>query len=262
MYNEKPIFMKWAADMYDQKVTETDDVEFLLSIIGATPRRILEICCGSGRILVPLAKVGHSVCGLDADPFMLAKIPTKAEGLANIEWREADAVQGNWGGGNDVVVLAANILNNIVSDMGYEQSQKLFIEKAASALAPGGYLYIDYCPSGHRLTVPDESHEHSDESVIWAGEDGEGNYGRMILIGGGYDAATQMDSFIRRFELTLKNGEAVSQEFPCQKHYVSLDQLHDWLQEAGFTIEQEYADYHRNPIDDNSIRVIIYARKG
>ena len=58
LFNEKPIISKWVADMYDQKVTETNDVEFLLSVVGQTPKRILEVCCGSGRILVPLAKAG------------------------------------------------------------------------------------------------------------------------------------------------------------------------------------------------------------
>jgi len=36
-----------------------DHIEFLLSVVGPTPKRILEVCCGSGRILVPLANAGH-----------------------------------------------------------------------------------------------------------------------------------------------------------------------------------------------------------
>ncbi|MCL2519206.1 MAG: class I SAM-dependent methyltransferase, partial [Oscillospiraceae bacterium] len=65
MFNEKPIISKWVADMYDQKVTETNDVEFLLSVIGQESKKILEVCCGSGRILVPLARAGHDVTGFD-----------------------------------------------------------------------------------------------------------------------------------------------------------------------------------------------------
>jgi SAM-dependent methyltransferase len=144
LFNEKPIISKWVADMYDQKITETNDVDFLLSLIGSKPKRILEVCCGSGRILVPLAKEGHNVSGFDADEFMLAKIPAKANGLNNITWQTADAVHNDWGSDYGVVVLAGNILYNIVSDMGYAESQELFIKKAASALKPGGYVYIEY----------------------------------------------------------------------------------------------------------------------
>lgn len=262
MFNEKPSISKWVADMYDQKVTETNDVDFLLSVIGQTPKRILEVCCGSGRILIPLAKVGHIVTGFDADEFMLAKISAKTKRLMNIEWKAADAVQDDWGADYDVVVLAGNILYNIVSDMDYAKAQELFIQKAASALAPGGYVFIEYQPGCHRITQEEPSHNDNRDLIVWEGTDNEGNYGKMILLMGSYDADTRLSSFIRRFKITLKNGETVMQDIPCQKHFASLEQLHDWLAESGFTVEQEYGDYDRKPIDEVSMRAIIYARKG
>ena len=261
MFNEKPIISKWVADMYDQKVTETNDVEFLLSVIGQTPKRILEVCCGSGRILVPLAKAGHTVTGFDADEYMLAKISAKAKGLNKIEWRAADAIQDDWGADYDVVVLAGNILYNIVSVTDYAKAQELFIKKAASALAPGGHIYIEYQPGGHRITQVEPSSTDDRDWVVWDGMDSDGNRGKMILLAGSYNADTRLSNFIRRFELTLKNGETVRQDIPCQKHFASLEQLHGWLKNAGFFIEQEYGDFNCNPVTDDSRGVVIYARK-
>lgn len=261
MFNEKPVLSKWVADMYDQKVTETNDVDFLLSVIGNEPKRILEVCCGSRRILVPLAKAGHIVSGLDADEYVLAKIQAKAKELDNILWRKADAVHDDWGEDFDIVVLAGNILYNIVSDMDYAKSQELFIQKAASALKPGGYVYIEYQPGGHRITQSIPSHNKDGKWVVWEGTDGDGNHGRMILLGDSYDATTGMSSFTRRFELTLKNGEGITQDILCQKHFAPLEQLHEWLHSAGFIIEQEYGDTSRNAVNDESRGVIIYAKK-
>ena len=262
MFNEKPIISKWVADMYDQKVTETNDVDFLLSVIGQTPKRILEVCCGSGRILVPLAKAGHQVSGFDYDEFMLAKIPAKAEELQNIAWQKSDAIQDDWGTGFDVVVLAGNILYNIVSDMDYTKSQELLIQKAASALVPGGYVYIEYQPGGHRIAQSTPSHDNNDgEWVVWEGTDNDGNSGKMSLTSGSYDAATGMSSFMRRFELTLKNGEKITQDIQCGKHFAPLEQLRGWLRGAGFIIEQEYSDFKGNPVNDDSRGIVIYARK-
>lgn len=261
LFNEKSIISKWAADMYDQKETNMDDVEFLLSTIGSTPKRILEVCCGSGRILVPLAKTGHTVSGFDADEFMLAKIPAKASDHRNIEWKKSDAVHDDWGTGFDVVVLAGNILYNIVSDMDYAKAQELFIQKAASALVPGGYIYIEYQPGGHNLAQPKQlSKQPTDaaERVIWEGRDNDGNFGRMLFLAGStYDADTQLNKFTRRFEITLANGELITQDIPSQKHFATLEQLHSWLANAGFVVEQEYGDYKRNPIECG---VIIYAK--
>jgi hypothetical protein len=83
----------------------------------------------------------------------------------------------------------------------------------------------------------------------------------MILLAGSYDAATRLDTFTRRFELTLKNGETVTQDILCQKHFASLEQLHGWLSDAGFVIEQEYGNTKKEPIGDESRGVIIYAKK-
>lgn len=262
MFNEKLIIIsKWAADMYDQEVTETDDVDFMMSLIGQSSKKILEVCCGSGRILIPLAKAGHTVYGFDADEFMLAKIPEKAKGHDNIKWRNADAVYGDWGTGFDMVVLAGNILFNIVSDIDYEKAQELFIQKASSALVPGGYVYIEYRPGVHRLTQPEESHKDSGEIVVWKGTDKDGNYGRMILLDREYDSITQLDKFTRRFELTLKNGETIKHDMLCFKHFATLEQIRGWMTKAGFSIEKEYGDYNGNAIGENSQKAIIFARK-
>ncbi len=86
MYNEKDIISKWNSEMYDCNETETDDVEYALSIIGAEPRRILEIACGSGRFLVPMAEAGHNVSGLDFDEHMLNRISAKIPDAQNIHW--------------------------------------------------------------------------------------------------------------------------------------------------------------------------------
>ena len=80
----------------DRYETETDDVDFLLSVIGSKPGRVLEAACGGGRILVPLAQAGHAVTGFDIDDCLLEKIGAKAEGLDNIVWYKADAVEDAW----------------------------------------------------------------------------------------------------------------------------------------------------------------------
>lgn len=99
------------------------------------------------------------------------------------------------------------------------------------------------------------------KTVVWEGTDGDGNRGWMILLGDSYNSATGIGSFTRRFELVLKNGETVTQDIPCQKHFAPLEQLHGWLQNAGFVIEQEYGDTEKNAVNTESRGVIIYARK-
>ena len=65
MFNEEKIIAKWAADMYDANETDTADVDFALSIVGDAPKRILEVACGSGRILVPRYDFVHQCRDLE-----------------------------------------------------------------------------------------------------------------------------------------------------------------------------------------------------
>jgi len=253
------------AELYDQHETQENDVKFILSLIGEQPKKVLETCCGSGRILVPLAKAGHDVTGFDADESMMGRIPKKAKGLDNIRWHKADAVYDDWGTGYDVVVLAGNILFNIVSGMEYKKAQGLFIKKAATALMPGGHVYVGYspwAPNGRTLTKPGQSCE-DDGSIVWSweGTDDDGNYEKDAVTAGSFDEETGILKYKRIFEQRLADGRVIKKEDEAIKHYATLAQLHGWLSDAGFEIELECEDFDKGPITDKSCEVIIYARK-
>lgn len=257
LFNEKAVIAKWNADMYDLNERETDDVKFALSIIGMTPKNILEIACGSGRFLVPMAKAGHTVTGLDFDKYMLNKIHSKSIGMNNISWRKADVIRDGWGSGFDVVMLAGNFLFNLISDMDYEEAQRLLFKKAANALVPGGSVYIDYGYTMH----PEEWFNNPCETVIWQGADSNGNIGRMSLLNSTFDKERNITRFIRRLELTLSDGSEIKEDIPSSKHFATLEQIHTWLSANGFIVQEEYGDYSRSPISENTNRAIIWARK-
>ena len=257
MSRDEEIISNWVAEMYDQDETEIEDVEFALSIIGSEPKHILEVACGSGRMLVPFAKAGHFVHGFDSDDAMLSRIESKVQGIEQISWEKADAFRESWGKDYDVVVVAANFLFNIVSDQNYEEAQALIIEKSAQALAQGGYLYIDYNYTLH----PEYWFEFQAERVIWQGQDSKGNFGKMSLLDSTYDRQTNYIRFKRLYELELDDGRHIQKEIICEKHFLLLDQLMQWLEAAGFEVEKIYGDYMKNSISENTNKAIVWARK-
>ncbi len=256
MYNEKDIIAQWNADMYDLNETDTDDVTFALMLMGKAPQKVLEIACGSGRFLIPLARAGHDVTGLDFDEYMLKKISHKITD-EKIKWHKADVIYDDWGTGFDVVILGANLLFNIVSDMNYEQAQELMIRKSAAALALGGHIFVD---CGYTKN-PEKWFHNPKPNIVWEGTDRHGNFGKMMLLESVYDAESRINRFIRRFEMTLADGSTLVQEIPSEKHFASLEQIHKWLEEAGFVIEQECGDYQGHPISEITNRAIVWAKK-
>ena len=256
MYNEKDIIAKWNADMYDLNETYTDDVEFALGLMGTKSKTVLEIACGSGRFMVPVAKAGHDVTGLDFDEYMLGKIADKVTN-EKITWHKADVIYNDWGSNFDVVILGGNFLYNIVSDMDYEKSQQLIIQKASNALTVGGHVFID---CGYTY-YPEKWFNNPNANVVWEGKDSRGNFGKMILLDSVYDKESRINKFVRRFEMVLADESTLVQEIPSEKHFATLEQIHMWLMEAGFVIEQECGDYQGNPISEKTHRAIIWAKK-
>lgn len=51
----------------------TDDIRFILDLAAAVAGPVLEIGCGSGRLLMPLARAGFDVVGVDTSSEMLAR---------------------------------------------------------------------------------------------------------------------------------------------------------------------------------------------
>ena len=232
MYNEKDVISKWNSEMYDCNETDINDVEFALSVIGVEPKRILEIACGSGRFLVPMANAGHNVTGLDFDEHMLNRISTKISGAQNIRWHKSDVINDKWETGFDIVLLVANFLFNIVSDMDYKHT-----------------LY------------PEKWFSNPNPNIVWQGTDSEGNWGKMVLLNNTYDKKTGIAKYTRRFEMTLTDGSSLVQEIPTEKHFATLEQVREWLNRSGFVIENEWGDYQGNPISENTHRAIIWAKK-
>lgn len=259
--NKDYILKHWYSYIYEQQVIEADEVNFILSIVGKEPKRILEVACGGGRISVPLAESGHFVTGFDADDYMLERIPLKAKGLGNIKlsYYKADAVKQDWGKDYDVVILAGNILVNIESDMDYQQAQELFIKKAADSVKQNGHLYLDLdC-----YDRPEQTSAQREEWVCFEGTDDLGTFGKYIVISGDYSTKTHIDRSFRRYEITPKDGGMFTVDRTISKHFPNYDQVKQWLEKAGWEIECLYGGYEKQSMDEKIIgnRAVIWARK-
>lgn len=83
----------------------------------------------------------------------------------------------------------------------------------------------------------------------------------MALLDNAYDTESRIARFVRRFDMILADGSTLVQEIPSEKYFTALEQIHKWLDEAGFVIERECGDYQGNLISETTDRAIIWARK-
>jgi SAM-dependent methyltransferase len=251
------------AEIYDQFVTERDDVELVRDLISDKGRlRILEPFCGTGRLLIPLALDGHELVGVDQARAMLdrarAKIRQVPEDVQRrITLIQADVTASPWPKDFDLVILGGNCFYELATP----EEQEGCILSAASALKAGGYLYLD---NNHMEGELDESWQRPGKGKA---PFPNGICADGVLVEGftetiWYDGPKRLWRCRRTVKLTHPDGTVATKEWVQQKHPPSTDEMRGWLERRGFAIEHLYGDRELNPYNPESPRAIFWARKG
>ena len=121
------------------------DVERYCQIAGDQPIRILDLCTGTGRIAIPLARAGHTVTGVDISKAMLEGFSQRLQVedkdiAARIDLVSADISTMSLDRNNfDLATIGFNSLM-CLPDFDLQQTA---LQAAADHLKPGGKLVLD-----------------------------------------------------------------------------------------------------------------------
>ncbi|MHC4991376.1 MAG: class I SAM-dependent methyltransferase [Planctomycetota bacterium] len=131
---------------FDAEFSATQ-IDALLTIMGTTRRRVLDLGCGSGRVAIPLARHGHQVTGIDHDPTALRRCRdalADADRTLEVRLLEADFAK-VWPedlGSFDVVCCLGNTMMTVVD---VDEAVDL-LARVASRLEPDGCFVMDDVP--------------------------------------------------------------------------------------------------------------------
>jgi SAM-dependent methyltransferase len=250
------------AGLYDVFVFD-GDLPFYLELARAQGPKVLEICCGSGRVTVPLARAGFDVVGIDASPHMLAlarakldadtkddRQPTGDVRLFQADMRDFRLDTQDF----DLAIVAVKSFAYLTEPA----DQLCCLESIAAHLRPGGLLAIDFLhpqPEWVGATpgtirddllqrVPDRGFTLSRvESVVST------------------DLARQVRVIRSAYEVIDDEGSLVTKRFvewPYRwTHRFEAEHL---LARAGFSVEAVYGGYQREPFTSSSAAMVFVAR--
>lgn len=241
-------------ELYDlEHAAFDDDIELYLQFAEVVGDPILELGCGTGRVLVPLAAAGYRVTGLDRSGPMLQRA---SEATARLRDRVtlveapmavADAAPG---GPFGLVLLTLNGLLHLPTI----EAQRETLAAARRALDPRGMLVIDVMnPSPDLLATFDGRVQHEGS---WEREDGTVVDRFSTRAHAPADQRIETDLW---FDLVDPAGRLtrVRSQFPMR--YVTRAELELLLELAGFVEWRVYGGYDLEPYGDASERLIVTA---
>jgi SAM-dependent methyltransferase len=129
---------RYAARFRDRAAAGSDvhgEAAFVDGLVSA-PARILDAGCGTGRVGVRLAELGHAVVGVDSDPAMVAQARLEAPDL---EWWVADLADLDLGREFDVVAVAGNTVPLLE-----EGTLPAVCRRLTAHTAPGGLVVCGF----------------------------------------------------------------------------------------------------------------------
>lgn len=136
-------------DNYDVEDSSDTGVAFYSALARETGGPVLEIACGTGRVSIPIARLGLAVTGLDIVPGMLERARSKSTGLPT-RWVEGDARTFDLGEQFRLVFLTGNAFQAFLT----QADQEALLQRARAHLHDEGLFAFEtrnprWANSGH-----------------------------------------------------------------------------------------------------------------
>jgi SAM-dependent methyltransferase len=254
----------FVADLYDHVVPYRDrqDVAFFVEAATRAGSPVLEIGCGTGRVLVPVARAGIEIVGLDASPGMLDVCRRRlgdepAEVRARARLVQADMRTFDLGRAFTLVTVPFRPFQHLLS----VGDQLACLRTIRRHLADDGALILDlFNPSLDALANPRLGEEVGDEPEFRM-PDGRRVTRRHRTVA--EDRFNQVNRYELVYYVTHPDGREERLVHGFSLRYLFRFEAEHLLARAGFEVERLYSGYDKREYGSHYPGELVFvARKG
>ena len=231
---------------------ERHDVDFYVAEAGTATGPILEIGCGTGRILLPIARAGGTITGLDNSVRMVARLQEKlgAE-IAAVQARVTvdlhDMLSFDLSKQFALIIAPFRVVQHLTTT----DDQLRFLENVARHLAPQGRLIFDVFNPRFDTLVNANGTEREDtpEQRLPDGRTLRRAY-RIVRV-------RWIDQVSESELVYYVDGNRYVQAFEMRWYLAA--ELGHLLARAGFRVREMFGDFQRGPVVDGCPELIVTA---
>ena len=236
------------AEFYDYVMPYRDrqDIKFFVEMAELAAGPVLEVGCGTGRVLVPTARAGIEIVGLDASPSMLSVCRKRLSGESeSVQSRVTGLVEGDMrafelGREFKLVTIPFRPFQHLLT----VEDQLSCLQCIHRHLARGGRLVLDiFNPSLPHLADKQYLAEHGEEPEFITDE-GLRVVRRARVISRDY--FTQVTDNELTYYVTHPDGRVERLAHRFLMRYIFRFEVEHLLARCGFTLEEVYADYDKS----------------
>jgi SAM-dependent methyltransferase len=234
-----------------------DDINLILTLAAESGAPVLELGCGTGRLLAPLVVQKHVVTGIDVSRALLEIARDKLAALqggsqvelVQADMRSYDLVPKEYG--------FAFCTSNTFMHLTTPRDQLEALRNTHRHLQRGAALLIDlFNPDVVRLAQIDGLQEYADH---WTDEATGAQVVKWVVRT--VDWAQQLQETIFIYEETLPAQSSRRTTCPFTLRFLWRNEAELMLQAAGFTVEHVWGDFEGSDYDAASDHLILLARK-
>lgn len=248
-----------AADLYDWIVDyrTRPDVPFFVELAKASQGPVLELGCGTGRVLVPVARAGIKIVGVDLARPMLDICGQKlqhesSEVRARVQLHEADMRHIDFSQKFALVMIPFRPFQHLVE----VEDQLACLDVVRRHLRDDGRLVLDVFNPSLPILTSDNLETEWDEGPDFELPDGRRVVRKVKHVG--RDFIKQVLSIELIYYVSDADGRAERLVHAFQMRYFFRYEMEHLLVRAGFEVESLYGDYQWHPFDATHSSELVY----
>lgn len=235
------------ADLYDHVVPYRDrpDITFFVEAAKKAGSPVLELGCGTGRVLIPTARAGFDVVGLDLSPHMLTVCRQRLRNepdtvQARVHLVQADMRRFELGQTFTLATLPFRPFQHLMT----VEDQLSCLGSIRRHLAGGGTLILDVFNPSLESLVDQPLGEEFAEEPEFSVPDGRRVIRRHKIVA--HDRFNQINDFELVYYVHHPDGREERLVHSFRLRYLFRFEVEHLLARAGFAVEHLYAGYDKS----------------